>query len=111
LHLLVLVEEEHLRRIYGEQYVELCRKVPRYAGWGGRSTRRIPRRRCAPPLMLSVSRQEECDARPRPTGASPEQVRVRAFVDRSRGCHSRRGPAVLRWRLRRARVDRVTQSA
>jgi protein-S-isoprenylcysteine O-methyltransferase Ste14 len=35
LHLLVLVEEGHLRRIYGEQYVEFCRKVPRYAGWGG----------------------------------------------------------------------------
>jgi protein-S-isoprenylcysteine O-methyltransferase Ste14 len=32
LHLLVLVEEEHLRRIFGEQYVEYCRKAPRYAG-------------------------------------------------------------------------------
>ncbi|MCU0454630.1 MAG: phosphatidylethanolamine N-methyltransferase family protein [Bacteroidetes bacterium] len=38
LHLLVLVEEEHLRRIYGEQYVEFCLSVPRYAPWGGRST-------------------------------------------------------------------------
>jgi protein-S-isoprenylcysteine O-methyltransferase Ste14 len=34
LHLLVLVEEEHLRCTFGEQYVEFCRKVPRYAGWG-----------------------------------------------------------------------------
>jgi len=34
LHLLVLVEEEHLRRVFGEQYVEFCRKIPRYAGWG-----------------------------------------------------------------------------
>jgi len=33
LHLLVLVEEEHLHRVFGEQYVEFCRKVPRYAGW------------------------------------------------------------------------------
>jgi len=34
LHLLVLVEEEHLHRVFGEQYGEFCRKVPRYAGWG-----------------------------------------------------------------------------
>ena len=34
LHLLVLVEEEHLRRVFGEQYVEFDRKIPRYAGWG-----------------------------------------------------------------------------
>ncbi len=34
LHLLVLVEEEHLRRLFGQPYVEFCRKVPRYAGWG-----------------------------------------------------------------------------
>jgi protein-S-isoprenylcysteine O-methyltransferase Ste14 len=32
LHLLVLVEEEHLLRTFGEQYVEFCRQVPRYAG-------------------------------------------------------------------------------
>jgi len=32
LHLLVLVEEEHLLRTFGEQYVEYCRKVPRYVG-------------------------------------------------------------------------------
>ena len=32
LHLLVLVEEEHLLRTFGEQYVEFCRKVPRYIG-------------------------------------------------------------------------------
>lgn len=30
LHLLVLIEEEHLRRVFGQQYVEFCRKVPRY---------------------------------------------------------------------------------
>ncbi len=34
LHLLVLVEEEHLRRIFGEQYAEFCRNVPRYVGRG-----------------------------------------------------------------------------
>jgi len=34
LHLLVLVEEEHLRRVFGEQYVEFSRRIPRYAGWG-----------------------------------------------------------------------------
>lgn len=32
LHLLVLVEEEHLRRTFGEQYVAFCDKIPRYAG-------------------------------------------------------------------------------
>ena len=32
LHLLVLVEEEHLLRTFGEQYVEFCHKVPRYVG-------------------------------------------------------------------------------
>ena len=32
-HLLVLVEEEHLRRTFGQPYIEFCRKVPRYAGW------------------------------------------------------------------------------
>ena len=34
LHLLVLIEEEHLRRSFGEPYLELCRSVPRYATWG-----------------------------------------------------------------------------
>lgn len=34
LHLLVLIEEEHLYRIFGEPYAEFCRKTPRYAGWG-----------------------------------------------------------------------------
>ena len=33
LHLLVLVEEEHLLRTFGEQYAEFCRSVPRYGGW------------------------------------------------------------------------------
>ena len=32
LHLLVLIEEEHLRRVFGEPYVEFCRRVPRYLG-------------------------------------------------------------------------------
>ena len=32
LHLLVLVEEEHLLRTFGKQYITYCRKVPRYAG-------------------------------------------------------------------------------
>lgn len=30
LHLLILVEEEHLLRTFGEQYLEFCRQVPRY---------------------------------------------------------------------------------
>ena len=33
LHLLVLVEEEHLRRVFGEPYIEFCSKTPRYFGW------------------------------------------------------------------------------
>ena len=37
-HFLVLVEEEHLQRVFGEQYVEYCRNVPRYVPLGpGRS--------------------------------------------------------------------------
>ena len=32
LHLLVLVEEEHLRRVFGTPYVEFCSRVPRYLG-------------------------------------------------------------------------------
>jgi protein-S-isoprenylcysteine O-methyltransferase Ste14 len=32
LHLLVLVEEEHLRRVFGGPYVAFCRAVPRYVG-------------------------------------------------------------------------------
>ncbi|MEW5871002.1 MAG: isoprenylcysteine carboxylmethyltransferase family protein [Chloroflexota bacterium] len=39
LHLLVLVEEEHLLRTFGKQYLEFCRKVPRYAGRGQSLTR------------------------------------------------------------------------
>ena len=34
LHLLVLIEEEHLRRVFGEQYIDFCQRVPRYVGWG-----------------------------------------------------------------------------
>jgi len=34
LHLLVLIEEEHLRRVFGEQYVEFHGAIPRYVGWG-----------------------------------------------------------------------------
>lgn len=33
LHLLVLVEEEHLHRVFGEQFLEFRRATPRYAGW------------------------------------------------------------------------------
>lgn len=32
LHLLVLIEEEHLLRIFGDPYAEFRRKVPRYVG-------------------------------------------------------------------------------
>ena len=34
LHLLVLVEEEHLHRMFGEQYLEFSQKIPRYARLG-----------------------------------------------------------------------------
>lgn len=34
IHLLVFVEEEHLRRVFGERYAEYCRRIPRYFGWG-----------------------------------------------------------------------------
>jgi protein-S-isoprenylcysteine O-methyltransferase Ste14 len=34
LHLLILVEEEHLGRVFGEQYVEFHGAISRYAGWG-----------------------------------------------------------------------------
>jgi protein-S-isoprenylcysteine O-methyltransferase Ste14 len=37
LHLLVLIEEEHLRRVFGEPYLEFCRRVPRYLGWRNQS--------------------------------------------------------------------------
>lgn len=33
LHLLVLIEEEHLLRVFGERYTAFCQQVPRYAGW------------------------------------------------------------------------------
>lgn len=36
IHLLVLIEEEHLRRVFGAQYEEFCRRTPRYLGWRGR---------------------------------------------------------------------------
>jgi protein-S-isoprenylcysteine O-methyltransferase Ste14 len=31
-HLMVMTEEEHLRRVYGEEYARYCRRVPRYVG-------------------------------------------------------------------------------
>jgi protein-S-isoprenylcysteine O-methyltransferase Ste14 len=41
LHLLVLVEEEHLRRVFGVPYRAYCDTVPRYAGWPRPAVRRI----------------------------------------------------------------------
>ncbi|MBT8070584.1 MAG: phosphatidylethanolamine N-methyltransferase family protein [Gammaproteobacteria bacterium] len=38
LHFLVLIEEEHLQRVFGERYREFCRQVPRYAGLAQRHT-------------------------------------------------------------------------
>jgi len=32
-HLLVLVEEEHLHRVFGDQYDNFCSRIPRYAAW------------------------------------------------------------------------------
>ncbi len=37
IHTMVLTEEEHLRRTYGEKYEAYCRQVPRYLGPLGRS--------------------------------------------------------------------------
>ena len=31
-HMMVLSEEEHLRNTYGEEYLNYCERVPRYAG-------------------------------------------------------------------------------
>jgi len=31
-HIMVLTEEEHLRDVYGEEYVRYCERVPRYLG-------------------------------------------------------------------------------
>lgn len=33
LHYLVLIEEQHLRSVFGEPYVEFCHNVPRYWSW------------------------------------------------------------------------------
>jgi protein-S-isoprenylcysteine O-methyltransferase Ste14 len=38
LHLLILVEEEHLLRTFGEAYARYCRQVPRYFGWHATQT-------------------------------------------------------------------------
>ena len=34
LHLLVLIEEEHLGRVFGQAYEDFLARTPRYAGWG-----------------------------------------------------------------------------
>jgi protein-S-isoprenylcysteine O-methyltransferase Ste14 len=36
-HMMVLTEEEHLRTVYGEEYVRYCERVPRYLGFRGKS--------------------------------------------------------------------------
>ena len=36
MHLMVLTEEEHLRRVFGAEYARYCRRVPRYFGFRGR---------------------------------------------------------------------------
>lgn len=38
LHLLVLIEEEHLQRVFGDRYRDFLRQVPRYAGLARRQT-------------------------------------------------------------------------
>jgi len=30
IHMMVITEEEHLRDVFGEEYVRYCKKVPRY---------------------------------------------------------------------------------
>jgi protein-S-isoprenylcysteine O-methyltransferase Ste14 len=39
-HMMVLTEEEHLRNVYGEEYVRYCERVPRYLGNINMSNRR-----------------------------------------------------------------------
>lgn len=36
-HMMVLTEEEHLRKVYGEEYGKYCERVPRYLGFRGKS--------------------------------------------------------------------------
>ena len=38
-HMMVLTEEEHLKKLFGEVYAQYCRLVPRYVGWRTRSMR------------------------------------------------------------------------
>ncbi len=38
-HLMVLTEEEHLCKVYGEEYVGYCEQVPRYLGFRRRASR------------------------------------------------------------------------
>jgi protein-S-isoprenylcysteine O-methyltransferase Ste14 len=33
IHIMVLTEEEHLRKVFGEEYVRYCARVPRYLGF------------------------------------------------------------------------------
>ncbi|HEY44010.1 MAG TPA: isoprenylcysteine carboxylmethyltransferase family protein [Anaerolineae bacterium] len=35
-HPMVLTEEEHLHRVYGDDYAAYCERVPRYIGWRSR---------------------------------------------------------------------------
>jgi len=32
-HIMVLTEEENLRNVYGEEYTQYCKRVPRYIGF------------------------------------------------------------------------------
>lgn len=32
-HMMVLTEEENLRNVYGEEYTQYCKRVPRYLGF------------------------------------------------------------------------------
>jgi len=36
-HMMILTEEEHLRRVYSEDYEEYCKQVPRYLGFPRKS--------------------------------------------------------------------------
>jgi protein-S-isoprenylcysteine O-methyltransferase Ste14 len=36
-HMMVMTEEEHLRNVYGEEYVIYCEQVPRYLGFRSKS--------------------------------------------------------------------------
>ncbi|MBM4159654.1 MAG: isoprenylcysteine carboxylmethyltransferase family protein [Ignavibacteria bacterium] len=40
-HMMVVSEEEHLRRVHGEAYERYCERVPRYVGFSSRTKKAV----------------------------------------------------------------------